>query len=74
MNIQKAKIMSQENADVTNRKCLLLDISKTQITIGKENHRAEVTRSIAITWTVFGKPTHILKNPEIFINLKMQSL
>jgi Reverse transcriptase (RNA-dependent DNA polymerase) len=75
MNIQKTKIMSQENTEPTIDNQQIENVSHYiylghNITLGKENQWAEVTRRIALTWAAFGKLTHILKNPDIPINLK----
>jgi len=36
----------------------------------KENQTAEIKRRIKLTWIAFGKLSHIVKNPDIPINLK----
>ena len=75
MNIQKTKIMSEVNIDVTIDNQQIENVSQYvylghNITLGKENQRAEITRRIALAWAAFGKLTYILKNPEVPINLK----
>lgn len=75
MNIQKTKIMSGENVAITIDQQQIENVSHYiylghNITLGKDNQRSEVARRVSLMWAAFGNLAHILKNPDILINLK----
>lgn len=75
MNIQKTKIMSRENIAITIDQQQIENVSQYRylghnITLGKDNQRAEVTRRVSLMWAAFGNLAHKLKNTNIPINLK----
>jgi len=75
MNLNKIKIMSTEDIQVTVNDQPLEVVSEYvylghKIQLGKENQSSEITRRMGLSWAAFGRLGFILKSSEFPINLK----
>lgn len=74
MNINKTKILSPTYIQLTLSSEAIENVEEYiylghAIKLGKDNQKLATARRIGIIWAAFGRLKHILKNPEIPINL-----
>lgn len=70
MNLQKTKIMSTNNIQITLGNTNIQTVNEYiylehNIKLGKLNQTAEVTRRIGLSWAAFGRLNYILRDTKV---------